>query len=732
DASLVRTAPSAQSAPSPPPAPPPLDSRWPPTTTAAISTGASPASPANDSITAPPAAHATHAADEFAAAAPDLAAPPPPPPSFPLERYRSWIVQAAAVGIGVVLALGVFVVVMRWVNRGSSTGVAQGPNATSGSSDRGDGASQPNSVGTPSGGGTSEHGPPVKPDDGNTKPGDGNPAAEKPAVDKPSVDKPAQVEPAPEKPTPEKPAIEKPTLEKPAQEKPTQEEPPKEQPGSGKAGGEKPTNSKPAPDDDPLGPPDLRPKPREGGGRVGPDPVAGRFNALIGGLGALDAAPGDLPPEKPTVNPPAGEKPPAGAGPGSDIEILRPRMREVDVAARLADPLAQIEFEGVPLCDYLQVLSDLSTIPITLDLDALRLRNVAPTATVTVKIEETTVRAALVAALQPLKLGFVAAGGHVVVTHPAPTAATTAQPQPIDVSDLIADKRLKTELTPLIQELIEPDSWSEAGGEGTLTLEDRSLLVGNTESVRLQVLLLLDKLRAARGLPARGKFNPLLLQPDAVGKRCQSALQTAINLNFSRPTRLTQILNRFGKVAGLKILVDWQALSDVGWPPETNATITVTGAPLSEALTQLLGPRELTYRVVDEGLIEVTTPAAASRRLDWEWHSLAPAASDDAAGASNDAKSKEVNSKETKPGDGKPAAAAVGAASRDEMRERIQESVGARFFREFGGPGLLRFDDAGRGYAIAVLPFAQQKIVAEAIRGPAPPASDRKEPPPPP
>ncbi|HND56647.1 MAG TPA: hypothetical protein PLV92_29715, partial [Pirellulaceae bacterium] len=327
----------------------------------------------------------------------------------------------------------------------------------------------------------------------------------------------------------------------------------------------------------------------------------------------------------------------------------------------------------------------------------------------TVKIEETTVRAALVAALQPLKLGFVAAGGHVVVTHPASAAATSPPPpQPIDVSDLIADKRLKSELSPLIQELIEPDSWSEAGGEGTLTLEDRSLLVGNTETVRLQVLLLLDKLRAARGLPARGKFSPLLLQPDAVGKRCQSALQTAINLNFSRPTRLVQILNRFGKVAGVKILVDWQALSDVGWPPETNATIAVAGVPLSDALNQLLGPRELTYRVVDEGLIEVTTPAAAARRFDWEWHSLAPPAQGDTAKDANAAQPMDSKSKDGKPDDSKPAVPATAggaAAQRDELRERIQEAVGARFFREFGGPGLLRFDDAGRGYVIASLPY---------------------------
>ena len=71
----------------------------------------------------------------------------------------------------------------------------------------------------------------------------------------------------------------------------------------------------------------------------------------------------------------------------------RPPARDVDVAKRLADPLLGIETSATPLADFLQNLSDYSTIPISLELDALALVKITAETPVALKAANTNVGA---------------------------------------------------------------------------------------------------------------------------------------------------------------------------------------------------------------------------------------------------------------------------------------------------------------------------------------------------
>ncbi|MFO0869406.1 MAG: hypothetical protein U0935_10790 [Pirellulales bacterium] len=633
-----------------------------PTVAVAVPSAVTPVA-ASDSPAAPPAPGGAEAAPPAApgqAPLPPLAPPPAPDTSW-VARHPGMVWIGGGIASGLLLAVGAFLMIAWLGGRPASTEIAQGdtPVLTSGSpSATGGPASAEGTSGSPTDPGESEGTPATTP---APKPGEssaapaavpGGPASGTPDSPVPPAPQPAAGAPAEQPVGP---------LEPPSADSPKVEQPAKSPPLAPAAPGRA----------EPEGPPDLQPvKPREA--VVGPQPVGGRFAGLFGDS-----------PEPSATTPPAEAEEPASTLPGeggsagpAEPEIVRPRMREIDLPARLADPLGKLKIKDMPLTDLLQLMSDLSTIPFSLDTDALRSRWIPVTAPVSVDLEQTTVRGALVQALEPWKLGLLVSDGQVRITH---AGAAEMRRRTHDVSDLAArDPQQLEMLSQWIQDWIEPESWQEAGGQGKLQIERFSLVVDHRDAVHFQLLYLCDKLRAARQLPPRGKYSPGLLAPASLPGRARAALETPIRLNFNRSTRLTQILARLGQVAGVTIVVDWQAVHEAGWNPAAMAKLSVDGVPLAETLTRLLGPRDLTFRTLDDQTVEVTTPAAVERHLEWEAYPLADLV---------------ANGQDPQP-----------------LLEQLQDAIGANHFRALGGLGSLRFDPVSRCLLVA-LPEPQQRRV---------------------
>jgi hypothetical protein len=91
--------------------------------------------------------------------------------------------------------------------------------------------------------------------------------------------------------------------------------------------------------------------------------------------GPAEPGPEPLPAETPSAS--ASDEPPA-----EETPLPRPRPRHVDVAARLADPIVELEFASVPLVEFLEFLSDLSTIPISIETEALAWGGLSPNTSV--------------------------------------------------------------------------------------------------------------------------------------------------------------------------------------------------------------------------------------------------------------------------------------------------------------------------------------------------------------
>ncbi len=147
--------------------------------------------------------------------------------------------------------------------------------------------------------------------------------------------------------------------------------------------------------------------------------------ATIRGGDGVTAAALDVKPAGPKSNPPGpdetpekGENQPAdeSAAPEAPPHAALPK---IDVEARLADAIPEIDLPNVPLGEAIDTLSAMSTIPITVDPDALLAAGVSLRDPVSVHLTATTVGKALEAILASRKLSFLAEDGRVLITSPA-------------------------------------------------------------------------------------------------------------------------------------------------------------------------------------------------------------------------------------------------------------------------------------------------------------------------
>lgn len=423
----------------------------------------------------------------------------------------------------------------------------------------------------------------------------------------------------------------------------------------------------PAPASDPLGlvtapmPPASAP--------VSTESIA-KFERLIGEPSGDPLASSSPPSAVSAANAPAADLTP------SKPTAVRPAPRDIDLAKRLADPILEIQTSQSPLADFLQDLSDFSTIPITLEPDPLALVKVTADSPVALQAAKTTVGGALTQALTPLKLEHVASGEQLIVRLAEPAALATIEVSAKHLTD--GSEQQLQELAELFQALIEPASWAEGSEGGAITVDagKQTLLVRSRRAVQAQILLAADKLRVARGKSPVLKLDAANFKADSRWKRAQAQLAKPISLNYSQPTRLVTILDRLGEAADVRILVDWREIAALGWNPAGEARLVSEEQPLAATLDALLSPLDLTWRIVDGQTLQVTSPARRGERLELELYAVGDLLKTEQAS--------------------------------EELLAKVRAELGEAALRDGGGTGELRFD-APSACLLAALPQPRQR-----------------------
>lgn len=464
-------------------------------------------------------------------------------------------------------------------------------------------------------------------------------------------------------------------------------------PSSEAAGSAEDRATRPAESAPALAPSSLQPRPAEGGGIetlakfdrfLGGEETVGTASAPTSADGAsttsassaspasLPGASAEMPPREPAEL--AGEPRPMAP---------RPPPLAVDVSKRLADPLMLVQTSGTPLVEFLQLFSDLSTIPITLEPDALPLVRLTPLSPVSVDASATTVGGAVTSALRPLGLEAVTVDDQLVVRVIEPESLRTIE---YPTKDLADDDAGRVALAQLLQAVVEPSSWGEEQGQGSITVPANKavLSIRQRQAVHAALFIACEKLRVARGKPpASTRYDASLFSLTSRSTRAADKLQQKVTANFRQPTRLVTILRRLGELSGLTILVDWQDIASLGWNPQAEASIVFDDQPLEDALDALLGPMDLAWRVVDAQTLQVLSPQRLATRGELEVYPVGPLVGDDPQG--------------------------------QQLLERVKAVLGEEAFAEAGGMGVVRYDPVGR-CLLAWLPQPKQRQLEEELQ----------------
>lgn len=300
--------------------------------------------------------------------------------------------------------------------------------------------------------------------------------------------------------------------------------------------------------------------------------------------------------------------------------------RVVNTEVRLTDPIRGLEVRRLPLADFLNLISDLSTVPITLDCNALLEMGQTPAAPVTLQVNDTTVAEVLKSALEPLRLGYQIHNGQLIVGYPPQENLRQVR---YAVADLTGDDtKALGDMAALVRRFIEPDSWQQAGGKASLVAGSGTLVVDQSESAHAQILVFCEKLRVARGLPLKSRIDPARFVLNTREDKAHELLNRQLSANFLAPQPLAGVTKWLHQNTSANFVIDHAALADDGTSAESECSAAVVKKPLDTLLDNITTSAELAWRVVDEKTIEITTRPAAAMKMDVEFYPAGDLAAD--------------------------------------------------------------------------------------------------------
>jgi hypothetical protein len=360
---------------------------------------------------------------------------------------------------------------------------------------------------------------------------------------------------------------------------------------------------------------------------------------------ASNSAPAQ-PDHSPLTTHPSPIDPPPGRVARPSVERVPPK--DVDVQSHLTNPAAGVNYKQVPLVQLLAELSQWSTIPITLDADALRELSIAPDVPITVSVKETTIAGVLEEVLGPLELSYSVVGHQLLIGRPRADELRRVR---YNVADLAGDTpEGMNQFAALIHAMVDPTSWKDAVGNGVPSgpravpgtshvmgagssrWSDGALVVEQNESAHAQMLVFCEKLRLARGLPLRSKLDPARFSLEPRTAVAKAVLSRPVTVNFGRPEPLARVLANLQSSTQAIFLVDQVALAEQRTSVETGGLLVADHQPLDQALTALLEPMDLAWRVIGNHAIEITTPQAAVQHANVEFYRVAELLSGETAG----------------------------------------------------------------------------------------------------
>jgi hypothetical protein len=274
----------------------------------------------------------------------------------------------------------------------------------------------------------------------------------------------------------------------------------------------------------------------------------------------------------------------------------------------------------MPLVRFIETMSGVASTGITLDPIALEQVGISPQATVSVNLQDATLKAILHEALAQRRLDIAEQGGGPRVVLPKSDGMHSFD---YDVKDLATGSDVAA-VGKLIEHFVSPGSWKSAGGAGTLTVDGATLHIEQSDAVRREVVIFCERVRLARTQAVLGKYPVALLSIDPPYQRLSAKLGEKVTFTFLPWTRVSDVLRNLQEMSGLTVLADWGALAEAEMRPSTPVACSALDRSWQEALDGVLEPLGLTWWAVNSEMVQITTPVALERTQRIEFYQVPP------------------------------------------------------------------------------------------------------------
>lgn len=316
------------------------------------------------------------------------------------------------------------------------------------------------------------------------------------------------------------------------------------------------------------------------------------------------------------------------------LPTLRRERKEIDVDARLALPIKSIEFPSSPVA-AIRLLSEFTGVSIVPDLETFVLTRPSTSATLDLAMRDATAGEALEKVAELLNWEVYEEQDRLLL-RPSDENFSTPIEERFDVADLTAARgtsedetrlemfELPNNLTPdalaaLIKSTVAPETWSENEGNANLTVDGTILAVAHNAQNREKTRILLEGLRAIRGLEPQENVAPEQIIPEKLGWEKLTKKTTFAPLT---PVALQNALEILEKSQKLQVFWDDAALIEAGVGRDSTTAARLENGTLDAVLSEILEPLNATYLILGKDLILVTSKSVAERYRTVEFFSL--------------------------------------------------------------------------------------------------------------
>lgn len=267
----------------------------------------------------------------------------------------------------------------------------------------------------------------------------------------------------------------------------------------------------------------------------------------------------------------------------------------------LAKPVS-VDFTDVPILDALASLVKEYHLPLWIDKAAISEAGIDEKSSVTLRLEGVSLRTVLRLICEPLQLTWMVRDDALVVTT-AVRSASRLETRIYEVGHLLYQNNID-ELIEVLTSCIEPDSWDEVGGPGSVRAikASRVLVIRQTPSVQSRISILLSEIQECVSEPAERK-EPVARQNRPLTIREKLTELCEID---AEEMPLDRVMAKLASQQKIPLWIDHDALHNEGISVDEPVTIRLRGVKLESALNLILKPQKLAF-VVDEDVLKITT-----------------------------------------------------------------------------------------------------------------------------